>query len=421
MPGTARHARLETPTARARLAAGRQQHWQTLIMGRGHLGYQRWPQEPAGHWLVRRYAQGRYSIRRLAVADDQRRADGHAILSYEQAKSAATAELAAPPAVRSRMTVREAMAAYIDHLNARGQATDDIERRTVAHILPTLGERAIEDLTTTQLGHWLAALARAPARKRSPAVQQKFKPAPRDEETIRARRNTANRVGKMFKAALNHAYAEGHVGNADAWGRRWRMFRGVGAARVRYLSLAEAQRFLNACDPEFRPLARGALESGARYGELCALVTADFCPDAGTLTIRRSKSGRARHVFLTAQGQAFFRAITTGRAGDARMFTRANGRPWGAACQGRFIRRALAHAQIAPAISFHGLRHTWASLAVMNGVPLTVVSANLGHTTTAMCERHYSHLAPSYVADAIRAGAPQFGPLPASKVEPLRR
>jgi hypothetical protein len=45
----------------------------------------------------------------------------------------------------------------------------------------------------------------------------------------------------------------------------------------------------------------------------------------------------------------------------------------------------------------------------MNGVPLLVVAKNLGHADTRMVEKHYGHLAPSYVADAIRAGAPRFG------------
>ena len=35
-----------------------------------------------------------------------------------------------------------------------------------------------------------------------------------------------------------------------------------------------------------------------------------------------------------------------------------------------------------PPINFHGLRHTWASHAVMNGMPLIVVAKNLGHSTT---------------------------------------
>jgi hypothetical protein len=57
----------------------------------------------------------------------------------------------------------------------------------------------------------------------------------------------------------------------------------------------------------------------------------------------------------------------------------------------------------------------------MAGVPLMVVARNLGHADTRMVERHYSHLAPSFIADAIRAGAPRFGFTPDSKVATLPR
>ena len=66
------------------------------------------------------------------------------------------------------------------------------------------------------------------------------------------------------------------------------------------------------------------------------------------------------------------------------------------------------HARLKPPITFHGLRHTWASLAVMNGVPLLIVAKNLGQADTRMVEKHYGHLAPSYIVDAIRAGAPRY-------------
>ena len=56
---------------------------------------------------------------------------------------------------------------------------------------------------------------------------------------------------------------------------------------------------------------------------------------------------------------------------------------------------ACARAKIKPAVGFHQLRHTWASLAVMNGVPLMVVARNLGHANTRMVEKHYGHLAES--------------------------
>jgi Phage integrase family len=73
-----------------------------------------------------------------------------------------------------------------------------------------------------------------------------------------------------------------------------------------------------------------------------------------------------------------------------------------------------------PPINFHGLRHTWASHAVMNGMPLIVVAKNLGHTTTRMVEKHYGHLAPSYVSRAVRAHAPRFASGDVGEVKKLR-
>ena len=73
------------------------------------------------------------------------------------------------------------------------------------------------------------------------------------------------------------------------------------------------------------------------------------------------------------------------------------------------MNRACELAKIEPRITFHGLRHTWASLSVMAGLPLMVVAKNLGDVNTTMAQAHYGHLAPSYVAEAIRKHAPRFG------------
>ena len=70
---------------------------------------------------------------------------------------------------------------------------------------------------------------------------------------------------------------------------------------------------------------------------------------------------------------------------------------------------ACARAGIVPPIGLHQLRHTYASLAVMNGTPLMVVAHALGHSSTRMVERHYGHLSQNYIAEAIRKGAPRFG------------
>jgi hypothetical protein len=43
----------------------------------------------------------------------------------------------------------------------------------------------------------------------------------------------------------------------------------------------------------------------------------------------------------------------------------------------------------------------------MRGVPMGVIATQLSHGDTRMTEKHYAHLAPSYVADdTIRAALP---------------
>ena len=44
----------------------------------------------------------------------------------------------------------------------------------------------------------------------------------------------------------------------------------------------------------------------------------------------------------------------------------------------------------------------------MNGVPMAIITANLGHAGTRTTEKHYAHLSLSHVRDAIRAGAPKY-------------
>jgi integrase len=83
------------------------------------------------------------------------------------------------------------------------------------------------------------------------------------------------------------------------------------------------------------------------------------------------------------------------------------------------MRAACGAARIAP-ITFHGLRHTYASRLAMNGVPLGVIAAQLGHSDTRMVEKHYGHLAPSYIADTVRAAYGSFDIVETDNVVPHR-
>jgi integrase len=124
---------------------------------------------------------------------------------------------------------------------------------------------------------------------------------------------------------------------------------------------------------------------------------------------------------LTEEGSAFFLRLAAGRGGGELMLLKADGMAWGKGHQKRPLADACERAGIVPAINFHALRHTYASLSVMAGAPLLVVARALGHATTRMTEMHYAHLSPSFEASEIRRAAPRFGIAPDPVVTQLRK
>src|SRR5258708_27457462 len=286
-------------------------------------------------------------------------------------------------------------------------AVKDARYRVDAFIRPVLGSFEVAALEPKRLRTWRSNLIRSAPRLRTRKGEpQKHRNGVADE---RARKATANRILTTLKAVLNHAFDEEKVPSNKAWGRRLKPFENVEAARVRFLQIAEAQRLINACEPDFRRLVQAALQSGARISELARLKVEDFDAGAGILTIRQAKGRKTRHIVLTDEGVKFFTTVCTGKASSAIMLPREDGSTWGPSQQNRRIEAASEPAKIVPPATFHILRHTWASHAVMAGMPLMVVAKNLGHRDTRMVELHYGHLAPSYVADEIRAKAPRFG------------
>jgi integrase len=266
-------------------------------------------------------------------------------------------------------------------------------------------------LTAKRIEDWHAALATAPKLTRaSPFARGRKETAidPKDAGAVRARRATANRTLTILKAALNHAYRKHRVASDDAW-RRVKPFREADAPIVHFLSDDECRRLVSCCEGGFRNLVRAALLSGCRYGELTRLRCEDFHADAGTIIVQISKSGKRRHVALTDEGRMLFQQVTAGRVGHTLVFSRDDGKAWGPSHQQRPLEAASERAKIEPAATFHILRHTYASALAMRGVPMGVIAAQLGHADTRMTEKHYAHLAPSYVADTVRAALPALG------------
>jgi integrase len=71
------------------------------------------------------------------------------------------------------------------------------------------------------------------------------------------------------------------------------------------------------------------------------------------------------------------------------------------------MRNAYTAAGLEP-LTFHELRHTYASSLINRGVPLVFVAQQLGHADTRMVEEHYGHLCETAKRDAIRSAAPRI-------------
>jgi integrase len=446
MPRTVNDAPLTTRASRDRLPVRHPPYWRAIEAGAA-IGYRKG--RTGGVWLVRvtdPSAGGGYRQERLGRADDALMAAGEAVLDYRQAEKAAREWIARHHRVSAGMepeatsspsapyTVADAVADYLSDYVARGgKAFTATKQAADAHIAPELGHLPAGRLTRDRLKMWLRALAATPARLRSKG-EQRYRDTEGDPDAARRRRASANRVFTILKAALNHAHAEGKVTcPTEAW-TAVKALREADKAKVRYLLDDEISRLVNACPPDFRELVTGALMTGCRYGELAGMTAGDFDPQSGTVAIRQSKGGKPRHVALTDEGRGFFRGVTAGKDSDARIFERDRlvtqatreavaktvRAAWSKTDQFRPIRAACLAANIRPAISFHDLRHTYASRLAMRGVPMGVIAAQLGHRDTRMTERHYAHLSPSYVAETVRQSFGTLGIVPETAIKAIR-
>jgi integrase len=422
MARTVRDANLETRTARARLKSADKPYYRAIDPGL-HLGYRKG--QAGGRWVMRWYVgEGDYKVETIGTADDSADADGVAVLDFRQAQAMVRERhveyvrvAQGLPAKDGPYTVKACVDEYLAFLEGNRKSAKDARWRAEALILPTLGSIPCVDLTAAKLRRWLEDTATALPRlrtKKGAETQQYRQLDAGDDEARRKRRATANRTLTILKAGLNRAWREGKVPTDDAW-RRVEPYEEADAARVRYLTIDECRRLINTAQGDFRDLIRAALATGCRFGELAALQVRDFNPDAGTLHVRTSKSGKGRHVVLHDEGIELFTRLAAGRLSAELMLRKPDGDRWGKSNQTRPMAEACHNAKIEPAANFHALRHTYASHSVMAGAPLLVVAKNLGHSDTRMVEKHYGHLSESYIADAIRAAAPRFGSAPSDR------
>jgi integrase len=310
------------------------------------------------------------------------------------------------PIVGERQTVEQYFSTWLSDIRPtiRPRSWVRYEELVRLHLLPSLGSTALSRLTAQQLQTLYSAKLAAG-----------FAPA------------TVGRLHAAIRRALGEAARLGLTQrNIAALVRAPR----PAGHEMRVLTPSQAQILLSSIvgDP-LETLYVLALTTGMRRGELLALHWSEIDLEAGSLQVRWTlqhmaggiyvltppKTARSRRkIALTTRAikalhdqktrqQALREAAQEVWNDEDFVFTNALGHPIrGNHILQRQFAPLLAKAGL-PAIRFHDLRHTAATLLLLRGIHPKVVSEMLGHSTISMTLDIYSHVLPDTQRDAVDA------------------
>jgi integrase len=285
---------------------------------------------------------------------------------------------------------------YLPHAEERLRGYANVKTYLRLHILPALGRKALDEVTTADV----AALRRR-------LIDTRLAPG------------TVNRYLATLRSMLNLA-------------RKWGLAEGPNPAaspgmlperhRDRYLSAPETKALMAALDRADEPASAAAIAllvlTGARKNEVLRATWADVDLERCVLGVpaERSKNGRPRHIPLSpAALRVIARQQAARRGGCAFVFP---GRKADAPLTGvkRTWATAKREAGLPADLRMHDLRHSFASALANAGTPLNEIGAILGHRQLATTTR-YAHHAPQRLVETASVPARAWDLLPPAAVE----
>jgi len=179
--------------------------------------------------------------------------------------------------------------------------------------------------------------------------------------------------------------------------------------RLRFLSREEADKLLDALKAKSISTYEQALISlhtGCRASEAFNLRWSDVDMGQGLLTFRDTKSGKNRIAYMTEAVREMFEGKEPSKPDDL-VFPPTRGadvRQRPSKTFSRVVNDLGLNTGVTDRrqrVSFHTLRHTFASWQVMGGTDLYTVKELLGHSSIKVTER-YAHLKPTTLKTAVR-------------------
>ena len=309
-------------------------------------------------------------------------------------------QLGANYADDQRLTVGQFLQKWLNDAvkPSRRPKTFAVYEGVIKHLERELGRIRLGILTPLQIQHALGAIGRAvKAGKGNGRTAQLALTTLRTalEQAVKWRMLSVNAcIGvERPKASRRemHVWAEAHV--------------------EKFLASASAK------NDKYFPLWHLALATGMRRGELLGLQWSDIDLKEGTIKVQRQAvevngymqlgevktvAGK-RRIDLPAETVRLLRKLKLKTAAKGPLvFATRNGKPWTGERVSRRFKIAVKEAKV-PELSFHELRHTHATLLLVEGVSPKVVQERLGHSRVGVTLDIYSHVLPSLQAEAAAA------------------
>jgi integrase len=416
MARSQRHSKLDTRTARLKLAV-RRKPYNGLALSRGVLLLYR-RNAGNGSWVLKRAdGHGKYWTKAIAEADDFDASNGAKILTFFEAQDVAKklASGGAEADTTAPITVDGALKDYERDLISRNANPYNAEWPRV-HLSPALLSKPVQLLTTRELKAWRDSLIGTMAP------------------------STVNRLGRCLCAALEQAALHDgeRIKNRDAWEVGLALLPNAQEVRNIILSDDEVRAFVAAAyrlDEKFGLFTDTLAVTGARPSQAVRLRVEDLHdhPARPKLMLPRSAKGGGRNrsakklenysVPITVQLAVKLKAAAKGRADDAPLLLQGDGSPWGnnpGASYHRDVAKIVAEIGADTDATMYSLRHSSIVRMLLQNIPIRIV-ASLHNTSTRMIEAHYSRFITEHSDDISRAALLQPEPTRGDNVVPMVR
>ena len=271
------------------------------------------------------------------------------------------------------------------------------------HIKPQLGKIPLNDLTTLHLQQFYKKLL---AEGRADRIEAKKKPKGLAPKTVR---NIHQMIGSAYNLAMEQKLVTRNPTQGCALPK-------VEHKEMKTLTADQLSTFFQeARDSGVFALYYIDLTTGLRRGELLGLKWSDIDLEKGDLRVQR-QIGRidGKIIEMPLKTKNAYRTLPLSadaidvlmqqrrKTGNSEwVFPSPTGGPMSPDSVLHMLHRVLKRAGL-PKVRFHDLRHTFATLALQNGVDIKTVSGMLGHFSAGFTLDTYTHVTTSAKREAAK-------------------